>query len=79
MARKTDISIEVALRLKPFDSKIYGYQRKTSAAIALLRRQGLLTDVQERCAHCKCARTRSHRNVPLSVTDEAQRLMDGAR
>ena len=56
--------------LKPQDSPLYGYQRRVSAAIVSLRRLGYLDDVARRCHVCHGALTRSHRNVPLIVTDK---------
>lgn len=54
----------------PVESKTYGRQRAVSAAIARLRKRGLLLDCAHRCDHCGAAKTRGQRNVPLYATNE---------
>lgn len=59
-------SIDVANAL-PVDHVVYGRQRATSSAIALLRKAGLIKDCP-RCPTCDRALSRGQRNVPLSLT-----------
>jgi hypothetical protein len=61
-------SIEVAIAFKAEPSRVYGYQRPTSTAIAELRRREFLSDVAKCCKHCGSALTRNTQNVPLYVT-----------
>lgn len=71
-------SIDVATALKPPESflKIFGWQRPTSRAIAVLRLElKYVVDVEKRCPACGRAMTRHLKNVPLHLTELGKTML----
>lgn len=54
-----------------------GLQKAASWAVVSLRKRGYLVDVEARCPHCGCAKTRGQKNIPLQLTDEGKRYAAG--
>jgi hypothetical protein len=65
-------SVQVAKHLD-IRHPVFGMQRAGSAAIAALRKQGLVKDCP-RCPACRRALSRHERNVPLFVTGNGSPL-----
>lgn len=58
---------------KDVKDRNYGRQSPASAAIAVLRKRGLIEDNCERCPHCGRA-ARGRRHVELTATAEGKKL-----